>query len=441
MGTAIQVGTGQSLVKVNTRPWIVFGLFWVIAVFGILGGWALLAPISSAVIAQGAVAIDGKRKLVQHLEGVIVKELLVADGDVVTAGQTLAKLNATRAIANLGIIQSALDSDMASEARLIAERDELASIAYPTVLTERSDQVPIAQLVESQNRIFRARRAAIAGEQEILQQRIAQVGEEISGLNEQRKAKARQITLIAEELASLQGLLDKGQTTRPRVLALRRVSAALGGEEGELIALIARAKKSIGETRLAILQRQKDFQKAVSEELQNVQSRLRDLRERAIASKDQLERIDIVAPVGGTVVNMAVHTVGAVIKPGETILDIVPGPSNLVIEAIIRPQDIDNVTHGQRALIRMLAFKQRTTPLIHGQVIYVSADSLKNSDTHQMFYVAHVEVPDNELKRLDPLRLKPGMPAEIMIQTGERTAFRYVLQPVIDSMNRSLREE
>jgi HlyD family type I secretion membrane fusion protein len=179
----------------------------------------------------------------------------------------------------------------------------------------------------------------------------------------------------------------------------------------------------------------------VSEELEAVQSRLRDLQERAVAARDVLARINITAPVGGTVVNTAVHTVGAVIKAGETIMEIVPGKDSLIAEVSIRPQDIDNVTLGQEAAIRLLAFKQRTTPLLHGTVTYVSADSLQNPATQQQYYVAKIEVPDTEIERLGALKLQPGMQLEVMIQTGDRTAFQYLIQPIVDSVNRAWREE
>jgi HlyD family type I secretion membrane fusion protein len=221
------------------------------------------------------------------------------------------------------------------------------------------------------------------------------------------------------------------------------------GEEGALLAAIARSKKDIGSTRLEIMQRDRDFQKGVSEELERAQSQLRDLRERAIAARDVLRRIDITAPVGGTVVNMSVHTIGAVIKPGETVMEIVPGKNNLIVEVRIRPQDIDNVSPRQPATLRLLAFKQRTTPVLNGEVVYVSADSIEDKQRLQgvggmgspRFYIAHIAVTEAETARLGGLELKPGMQAEVMIKTGDRTAFRYIIQPIVDSLNRAMREE
>jgi HlyD family type I secretion membrane fusion protein len=428
-------------VKTDARPWIVFGLFWIVLIFAGFGGWAATASISSAVIAQGSITVDSKRKHVQHLEGGIVGKLMVRDGDVVAAGDTLVLLDATRPRSMLAIIMSSLRKELASEARLIAERDGSAAVTFPAELLTDRAQPDVAAQIDSQNAIFQARRASLRGEVSILEQRLAQLGDEVVGLKAQRDSKQRQMEFITDELKGLKQLMAIGQTTKPRMLALERQAAALQGEEGELLSSIARSDKSLGETRLEIMQREKMFQKTVSEELEAVQSRLRDLQERAVAARDVLTRINITAPVSGTVVNMSVHTVGSVIKAGETILEIVPGKDALIAEVSIRPQDIDNVTLDQEAALRLLAFKQRTTPLLHGKVSYVSADSLQNPVTQQQYYVARIDVPDEEIARLGKLKLQPGMQLEVMIRTGDRTAFQYLIQPIVDSVNRAWREE
>jgi membrane fusion protein, type I secretion system len=257
----------------------------------------------------------------------------------------------------------------------------------------------------------------------------------------QREAKQSQMGFIQEELDGLKYLLEQGHAKKPAILALERQAAALKGEEGELLSSIAKTSKTVGETKLQIIQRQQDYQKTVTEELEAVQGRMRDLEERVVAARDVLNRINITAPVGGTVVNMTAHTVGAVIKPGETVLEIVPGKDELVAEVIIRPQDIDIVTMDEPAVVRLLAFKQRTTPLLHGKVVYVSADSLENQATRQPYYLARIEVPEEEIAKLGKLRIQPGMQVEVMIRTGERTAFRYLIQPMLDSLNKAWREE
>ena len=440
-GKSHRAGAGPPPLRTKTGPWIQFGLLVFVTIFVLLGGWAATASISGAIIAQGTIAIDGKRKLIQHLEGGIVKALLVKDGDNVRAGQVLVELEPIRARAGLGIVEGALSKALASEARLIAERDGSGDVSYPPELLTNADWPEFSRLVESQNAMFETRRAALKGEVDILEQRIGQVGEERKGLGAQQEAKAHQNKLIAEELDGLRGLLERGQTTKPRVLTLERQAAALKGEEGELAASIARLNKSIGETQLEIIQRRKDFQKAVSEELQRVQAELRDLRERAVAARDVLDRINVTAPVSGIVVNMAVHTVAAVIKPGEIMMEIVPGQNDLIVEVPIRPQDIDSVAIGQDATVRLLAFKQRVTPLLTGRVTYVSADSLEDRATRQPYFIAHVATLKDEIAKLGDLKLLPGMQTEVMITTGHRTAFRYLLQPIVDSMNRAMREE
>jgi HlyD family type I secretion membrane fusion protein len=431
----------MAVVRTDARPWILFGLFWIALIFAGFGGWAATASISSAVISQGSITVDSKRKLVQHLEGGIVGKLLVRDGDVVTAGDTLVMLDATRPRSMLAIIMSSLRKELAGEARLIAERDGSAEIKFPADLLADAAQPEVRALMESQNAIFSARRSSLRGEVSILEQRLGQLRDEVIGLSAQRESKQRQMAFIADELSGLKQLMAIGQTTKPRMLALERQAAALQGEEGELLSSIARSDKSLGETRLEIIQREKNFQKSVTEELEAVQSRLRDLQERAVAARDVLMRISITAPVSGTVVNVSVHTVGAVIKAGETIMEIVPGTDALIAEVSIRPQDIDNVTLDQPAAIRLLAFKQRTTPLLHGTVSYVSADSLLNPVTQQQYYVARIEVPAEEIARLGKLKLQPGMQIEVMIRTGDRTAFQYLIQPIVDSVNRAWREE
>jgi HlyD family type I secretion membrane fusion protein len=428
-------------VSTDARPWILFGVFWIALIFVGFGSWAATAPLSSAVIAQGALAVDSKRKQIQHLEGGIVAALMVRDGDVVNAGDPLVKLDETRPRSMLAIIESALRKELASEARLIAERDGSAEITFPAELMAQSGDAEVQSLVASQRSIFKARRESVGGEVAILKQRTDQLADEIKGLTAQYDSKQAQLDFIDEELRGLKQLMEQGQTTKPRVLALERSAAALKGEQGELLSNVARSNQAIGEAHLEIIQREKTFQKAVTEELEAVQSRLRDLQERAVAARDVLRRIHITAPVGGTVVNMAAHTVGAVIKPGETILEIVPGQDSLIAELFIQPQDIDNVTLDQPAAMRLLAFKQRTTPLINGTVIYVSADSLENPVTRQQYYVAKVSVSQEEIAKLGNLKLQPGMQVEVMIRTGDRTAFQYLMQPLLDSVNRAWRED
>ncbi len=433
----------EKSIPVVTRvwPWVVAGLGAIALAFGGVGGWGATVPLASAVIATGQVTVDTNRKQVQHLEGGIVDRLHVRDGDYVKAGAVLIRLDDTRARASLSIAASAYREELAKEARYVAERDQQEGIAWPKLIQEQSGDPAVAGLIRSQQAIFESRRETLRGETEILEERIRQLDQEIDGLAAQKSASRKQINLIQEELDSLLELLERGQTTRPRILALQREAARLEGENGEFTANIAKARKAIGETRLEIIQKQKAFRNEVVATLREVQAKIHDLRERHIAAQDVLQRIDIRAPVSGKIVGLSVHAEDAVIKGGETILELVPSGDPLLFEVQVQPQDIDNVVIGQEAEVRILAFKQRTTPTLKGAVSYVSADALTNPQDGVPFYVARIRVPESELQRLEGQDMQPGMPAEVLIRTGERTALAYMMQPIIDSMNRAWREE
>lgn len=436
-------GRGGATAPMRTRvwPWVLTGVGVIAIAFGGVGAWGATVPLASAVVASGLVTVDTNRKQIQHLEGGIVADLFARNGDTVAGGDVLIHLDGTKAKAQLAIVQAAYREELAKEARLIAERDGKETIDWPEEFNTPHGDPDVAALRRSQTAIFESRRDTLAGETEILQERVGQLNQEIEGLTAQRSSTDKQIEFITEELKPLQGLFDRGHTTKQRLLALEREAARLEGERGSLTADIARARKAIGETRLEILQKRKAFLNDVVSTLRDVQSKVIDLRERMIAAQDVLRRLDIRAPVSGKIVNMTVHGEDAVIKGGETILEIVPSGDRLLVEVRVRPQDIDNVAIGQPADVRMLAFKQRTTPTLTGGVSYVSADALTSRENDATFYLARIRVPEAELARLRGLDLQPGMPAEVMIRTGERTAIAYMLQPIVDSMNRAWREE
>lgn len=428
-------------IRTSARGPVLVGLFCLFVTFGGVGAWGVTAPIASAVLAPGQVTVQTKRKKVQHLEGGIVRDILVRDGARVAKGQIVARLEATRARASLAIVQGAYDAAIAVEARLLAERDGKGGIAFPHELMSRVRDKPVHEIVAGQQRLFAARLRAREGQADILRQRVAQLGEEIVGLRAQQVAMDRQLALINEELTALNELFKRGHTTKRRILALRREQARLGGDRGKLIAQIARAKTSIGETKLEILQLRKTFRQEVVTELRELQTRIHDLKERRTAAAEVLRRIDIKAPVAGIVVSSAVHTIGAVLKAGDTLLEIVPSQDRLIVEARINPVDIDNVAVGQASRINLVAFKQRTTPTLDGAIVHVSADSLADERSGQPYYLAKIALGAGELEKLDGLKLQPGMPAEVQIRTGERTAVRYLVQPILDSMRRAWRED
>lgn len=421
-------------------PWTLVGLTMIIVLAGGVGGWAATARLASAIVAQGEVTVDTNRKRIQHLEGGIVSELLVRDGDSVNAGQIVMRLDGTRARATLTIVETSYREELAKEARYIAERDGNETIIWPEALQALSTTPEVSQLLASQSTIFRSRRDTLTGEIAILRERIAQLDQQSKGFVAQRTANEKQLALIREELASLETLFDKGQTTKPRILALKRSAAGLEGEWGSLTARIAGAAKSIGETRLEILQKTKAFRTEVVTTLREIQGKLADLRERQVASADVLKRLDIRAPVSGKVVGLTVHSRNSVIRPGDTIMEIVPADDRLILEVKVHPRDIDNLALKQPAEVRLTGFNRRTTPTLQGEVSYMSADALLGSHDTAKHYVVRISVLDTELARLGQHELQPGMPAEVLIKTGERTAAEYFLQPLIESMNRAWRE-
>ncbi|MDF2765131.1 MAG: hypothetical protein K0S81_2125 [Rhodospirillales bacterium] len=416
------------------------GLVVILVCLGGFGGWAALAPLNGAAIAPGVVGADSRNKTLQHLEGGIIREILVTEGASVEAGQTLLRLDGTRARASLNLIQGQLRSQLALEARLIAERDgsEQIDFADPLLGGEAGEVVALRQ---AQQALFVARREEIKGQRAILNQRIAELGEEISGLEAQRIAADAQIRLIAEEISSVRPLVEKGLEKKPRLLQLQRSAKALEAERAETIGMAARARQSIGEAQLQIAQLQVSHLSEVVEELGEVQDKIFDLRQKLTAAADNLDRLNIRAPQPGTLVKLHYNTIGGVIPPGQPILEFLPTGDRLVIEARLQPDDIDLVQVGMAAEVRLNAFNQRRTPLLLGRVTYVSADRLEGrTPGDQPFYQARVEVDPQSLALLPGAKLMAGMSAEVIIETGERTAFEYFATPILSSMRRAFRE-
>jgi HlyD family secretion protein/epimerase transport system membrane fusion protein len=427
-------------IRVNARGAVIGGFAVIgVAVAG-FGGWAATAPLATAVIAPAVVSVDGHRKQVQHLEGGIVRDLLVEDGALVTKDQVLVRLDDTRAKATLGISKSALDAARVLEARLVAERS-LTELRFPEALMARAGEANVAEMMRAQSALFAARRASIEGQRAILRQRIIRFEQEILGLEAQLSARETQSALIEEELGGQRELLKTGLTQRSRVLALEREAARIKGERGERISDVARSRNAIGGTELDLLQLDRTFHEKVTGDLRDAQAQIADLRERVGAAEQVLAYIDIRAPASGTAVGLSAHTVGGVIKPGETILEIVPEDSRLMVEAQLNPADIDNVAIGQESEIRLTGLRQRATPVLVGKVAYVSADRLTDPRSGAPYFVTRIDLPPGERARLGGVLVQPGMPAEVMIRQRERTVLDYLLQPVTDAMARAWRED
>lgn len=411
------------------------------AFFGGLVVWASLAPLESAAIAQGTVSVDSNRKTIQHLEGGIVSAVLVRDGDVVEAGQTLVRLDVTRPKATLELLRGRRVASLSLEARLASEQAGRDEIAFPKVLLERLDDPKVAEAIEGQNNIFRVRKEALDVQVAIQSQRIAQLSEEIRGLEGQIKAESRQLKLIASELKDVADLVTKGLARRTRLLALQRQSAEIEGSRSQNQARIARTRQAIGETKLRVTDLRTAVVNQAVEQLRDVQSELFDLSERIAAAEDVLNRTSIIAPLAGTIVGLQVHTSGGVIAPGEPLLNIVPSGDRLIVEARINPSDIDVVRPGLEAQVRLTPFSTRSTAPVAGRVTSVSADRLTDQRTGQAYYLARIEMIEDPAAQLDGGALYPGMPAEVMIVTGARTAMGYILKPITTSLNRAFRED
>ncbi|SDX73144.1 membrane fusion protein, epimerase transport system [Allochromatium warmingii] len=427
--------------RTTDRPERALGL---LILLGGLGGfllWATFAPIDSAAVAPGVVTVETSRKTVQHLEGGIVSEILVREGDHVDEGSVLVRLDDTEARAQLEIVRGQFLAKRAEEARLLAERNNDTSVTFPTDLLELKDDPRMEETVTGQQRVFQARRQALNGEIDVLQQRVGQLEEQIRGLEALSASKTRRIKLYREEIAGLHKLFERGLGDKNRLRESERLEAELEGEHAEHQSSIAATRVQIGETKLQIVQVQRRFTSEVVEQLSKVQTELFDLRERIRTLEKTLERTEIRAPRRGAVMGMQIHTIGGVLRAGDPILDIIPENEPLIVEAQIDPGDIDRVAPGLEAYIRFSAFNSRTTPTVSGVVLTISADRLTDQASGLPYYLARIQVTVAGMETLRGLTLLPGMPADVMIKTGERTFFEYLVRPLTDQIALGLKEE
>ena len=409
----------------------------------LIGGstlWASAAQLASAAIASGTVAVESSRKTVQHLEGGIVADVAVRDGDNVAAGQLLVRLDDTRARATLDLFTAQYYDAIAREARLVAEQTDAKEIDFPAVLTASDSDLRATKAVIGQRGIFDARRGLMESKQSVLRQRVALLKEEIIGLRAQENAATRSLRLIAEEAAGVKELVDKGLERRPRLLNLERQTAEIEGKRGETLASIARANQSIAEVDLQLLALRNDTLNEVANDLRDVQKKISDLQEQMRTAADILGRMEIRASKSGQVVDLKVHTTGGVIAPGEALMYIVPKDDLLIIEAQVRPDDIDSVYPGLEAQVRLTAYRQKVTPTFKGIVTRVSADLFTDQRTGMKYYTAIVRIDEDSLRTAPEVALAQGMPAEVMILTGARSALGYALAPIRDSFRRAFRE-
>lgn len=420
------------------------GVWVVLAVFGGLGTWASLAPLGSAALAPGLITVESYRKTVQHLEGGILRTISVHDGDAVDKDQILVTLDDTQPRGELEILRGQYAISLAREARLLAQRDGHESVRYPQELLESPD-VRAREAIHAQNQTFKVRRAAQEGEISLYQRQIEQLAAKASGLQAQRGSRERLVQSFSAELDDFSALLKEGYTEKQKVRDIERKLAESEGERGELMSSLAATELQISETRLKILQLQKEFQREVAKELLEVQAALFELRERMRALEDTVKRTVVRAPDAGVVLGLSVHTLGGVVPPGGKILDLVPQNEALIVECRVSPNDIDRVQTGQLAEIRFPAFKSRDTAKIEGRLVTLSADRLTDERDPQRlpYYLARVAISPAGVRELAAhgLALMPGMPAEVLINTGERTLLQYVTDPIRNTFARSLIED
>jgi len=425
------------------RPWplIRAGILGSVLLVLAISIWVAIAPLSGAVIGSGFVKIDMNRKTIQHQEGGIVSEILVRDGSKVAAGQTLIVLKDVRVDAGNETVRTQLDAELAKVARLSAEQTGESVVTFPPELTARGSDPRVAELLRRESSVFRVRREALASQVALINGQVREARDEIKARSAQLKADDEGLKFQREELAQNQLLAEQGFVSKTRLLVLQREAAQYESRRAEGAAELARAQQKVSDLELRAETLRSQFSQEASNELRQTTATNFELRERLRPVLDAEQRQRITAPIAGEVVDLKVTSVGAVIAPREPILDIVPENPVLLVEARVRPEDINFVRVDAPADVRLTAFRQRITPTVEGTVIYISADRLVDKTSNAPYYVVHVRVSIEALRTAGDLKLQAGMPAEIFIQTTARNALQYLLDPVLGFMQRSLREQ
>ncbi|WFU61433.1 HlyD family type I secretion periplasmic adaptor subunit [Bradyrhizobium brasilense] len=426
----------ESIRDIAVAGWLIIAIF-----FGGIGAWAVTAPLNGAVVANAVVKVDGNRKSLQHLDGGIVKQLHVREGDKVRAGDLLIVLDETQARAEHEVLTQQYAVLRATEVRLLTELDHGSQLVMPSDLKVRSDDPYFKSVWNGQLSQFDTRRASLEGQRSVVREKINQLGSQIVGSEAQVKSFTNQIDSVRKEAKDIAPLVDRGLIARPRILQLERTTYGLEGQIADANANIAKARQAIAEQEQQIAQFDNDRMTDVTKDLRDTQAKLLEVIPKAMNAKAVLSRMEIRAPYTGRVVGLSVFSVGGVIQRGDKILDIVPDEDSLTIEAQVAVEDISDVHPDTRAEVHLTAYKQRIVPIIHGDVIQVSADRLTDPKTNNPYYTAFVRIDQNELAGMPNIRLYPGMPATVMIPTIQRTAFDYIVGPLIMSFNRAFRQK
>ncbi|WP_029085694.1 HlyD family type I secretion periplasmic adaptor subunit [Bradyrhizobium sp. th.b2] len=426
----------DSIRNVSVAGWLIIAIF-----FGGIGAWAVTAPLNGAVVANAVVKVDGNRKSLQHLDGGIVKELHVREGDRVLAGDLLIVLDETQARAEHEVLTQQYAVLRASEVRLLTELDHGSQLVMPPDLKARSDDPYFKSVWNGQVSQFDTRRASLEGQRSVVREKINQLGSQIVGSEAQVKSFTNQIDSVRKEARDVAPLVERGLIARPRILQLERTAYGLEGQIADANANIAKARQAIAEQEQQIAQFDNDRMTDVTKDLRDTQARLLEVIPKAMNAKAVLGRMEIRAPYTGRVVGLSVFSMGGVIQRGDKILDIVPDEDSLTIEAQVAVEDISDVHPNTRAEVHLTAYKQRIVPIIHGDVIQVSADRLTDPKTNNPYYTAYVRIDQDELATMPNIRLYPGMPATVIIPTIQRTAFDYIVGPLVMSFNHAFRQK
>lgn len=424
----------------SPRMPVIFGVIAAALFLGGIGTWAAMAPVSRASKADGVVVVEGSRRPVQHREGGPVGEVLVKEGQLVKAGDVLVRLDLSNIRAEVEVLTTRRVQVMAQLARYAAEAGDAKAITFPPELEGQRSDPDVANVLNQEERIFQAGRAAIQGHVGLLRQQIEGYNKQIEGLTGQVRETERQVDLIAEELVGLKQLLAKGLTPKSRVLALERESASLGSTLEGLHAQIAAAGNQIHSAELQIDQIQKDRRQEISSGLSEAGAQLAEIEPRLAAAHDSLSRVDLMAPVSGRVLGLAVHGPGATILPGQVVLEIVPDSAELIVKAKLNPNDVDQVRPGQQVDVHINAYKQRYQSILNGTVRSVSPDRIQTPNGDDAWFDAVITLNPDDLRR-NQIDLVPGMSATSLIKTGERTVLQYFLDPLLRVYDFSLKED
>ncbi|MER8441338.1 HlyD family type I secretion periplasmic adaptor subunit [Mesorhizobium sp. M1312] len=407
----------------------------------VLGGWAATASISGAVIAPGQIVVRSNAKKVQHLEGGIVLELNVENGHRVHAGEVIMRLDPSEPRARLAIIIAQLAELEVELKRLESERDGHPVLEFPLELLKFMQKSEIERIFDSQQKLNASRLEVVAGKKRQLAEQVNQIKNQISGMEAQLEGRKRQLSIAAAELETMQDLLKDGLVQRNRVLDLEREKADVEGDIGRLVAEIAKLRGAVSEVGLRAIQVDDDWRSEVLTAIAEVRTKVGSLREQRQAAQERIDRIDVIAPQSGFVHELAIHTVGGVVGPGETLMLIVPESDPLVLRARVRPRDINAIWLGQPVRVRLLSFNQKTTPEVNGQVAMIGADLSTDAQSRIQFFEVDIVLNSADLARLEAHEpIRPGMPAEAFIQSGEKTALAYLLNPLTEQVNKAFRE-